>query len=1162
MKLQQVKLSGFKSFVDPTTITVHGQLVGIVGPNGCGKSNVIDAVRWVLGESSAKQLRGESMADVIFNGSIKRKPVSRAAVELVFDNSQKLITGLWSSYGEISIKRVLSRQGESSYYINNQQVRRKDITELFLGTGVGSKGYAVIEQGMISKIIESRPEDMRLFLEEAAGVSRYRERRKETLQRLRDTEENLQRLEDIHSEIFKQLASLEEQAKVAKLHQQLSHDLRSSQTLALALKVRDAHSILSDANHLIAHCEEELRVLGYQLEEVNLQLSSAQEHKALAEQKLQELMQQFNDHRTSLARVEERYKHYSELLKRFENESVDLAAKESEVTEDVVELSLQIENIEDQIATKQDELSEQTLAREELQLMVEDRQAKYDAILQQVTRRQDAINDVRHELELLQNSLKHKIQQKTNLSTRLARLEQEGHGLDFDENYHFIKEEIVLVEEELISNEIMRGECEQNLERLKNEQLIINEKLSQWQRTLAASDGKIATLRQLLTTVHTENEEDIFTASDTRELWQYLEVTTGYEQALEVALSNLLASKVISDVGSLRQIPSHEVGVWFTQSTAQDIVPITNSLSSYVKISDPQLHNLYFYLNDYCLLDDLASAASLPRGVLGVTRDGHLASCDYIIYNAGSSTSNVLQHQHQLLAEEDQYALSCAQIDSCEIELQTVNDKLTRRGNDLTSLSAKHGRLVSKKHELQLEFTKQEQIYVQNQRHQERITQERILLQQEVAHLSGEIEELEIQLEDLQLKSVELNEAGLDVEVEKVERETSLQLSKNRLQELDARANQLIIDNQLLQQQKQHSSALIEEKRLQLAAAKHKLAELSNERQTVNSSDQAQEILLLQEKIAAVATNMQQSQQKLDELSNKIIGLKNSASSLNANYQKNLEKINQTKFRQQEQNILLSTYQEQLTHLGLTYSDLDKLATDSQQSIAAIAEHCKQLEQQITGLGLVNLKAIEDLEAASVHQRELWLQIEDLRAAIVTLSDAIAQIDGETRKLLQNTFDTLNQAIVVYFRTLFGGGSARLALTDGDILQAGIQIFAEPPGKKNSTIHLLSGGEKALAAMSFVFALFSLNPAPFCLLDEVDAPLDDANTQRFCNLVQELANKTQFVYISHNRLAMEMADQLVGVTMQEKGVSTVVSVSLTEAIRHSIDDEMIGATAH
>ena len=1153
MKLQQIKLSGFKSFVDSTAIEVHGQLVGIVGPNGCGKSNVIDAVRWVLGESSAKQLRGDSMLDVIFNGSIKRKAVSRATVELIFDNSAKSLYGLWNTYDEISIKRLISRQGESNYYINNQQVRRKDINELFLGTGVGTKGYAVIEQGMISRIIESKPEDMRLYIEEAAGVSKYREKRKETLQRLSDTAENLQRLEDIHSEIIKQLSTLKEQAQVAELHQQLNQELNTKQTLVMAIKVHDANKILAEANQFIQHCEDELRVLGYQLEEVNQNLTVEQDKKAIQEQRLQDLMQQFNELRTALARVEERYKHYSDLLKRFENESTDLAAKEQEIKQEIEELAIQSENIAEKIADNQFEISEQTLCREEQQQLVETQQEKYNQIAEQVSNRQSGSAKLKHELDLLQNNLRHKQQQKTNLSTRLARLLEEGNTLDFDQNYHFIKEEIELVAEDLLTNESLLEQKNQQSEQYKQQVENLQRELNQQQQLLAGCNAKIATLNDLLSSKNDADNSDTLFTKIVGELWQALEVEAGYERVLEVALGNLLQSKVLADLSELNTTPKQALNIWL--SNTQAVTVQAGSLSERLKLRDENLQGVYGYLNNYYLLDNVEQHKQLAPGQYGITRDGHLASRDFIRYHANSDGHSLLQYQQQLQQEElEQQCLSDIS-DELQTKLASQQQLQQQLHNDIISLDAKHKRLLVKKHDLQLEFTKQEQIYVQNKRHQERVAQESELLTHEISHLDLEIEELELQLEDKHLAHEELDLAAQDIEMERLEHETALQLAKNKLQDLDNKINRYIIDNQLLQQQKLNAQNLSEEKKLYLAAAAQKLAELSQERQSFNSNDQAQEIMQLQQQIAEIAAQMQETQQGLDQLSNKIIGLKNQASSLNSNYQRNLEKINQTKFKQQEQQILLSTYQENLAKLELTIPELEEMLQQNQQSLSALSSACRELEQQIAALGLVNLKAIEDLANASGKEQELLSQIEDLQTATATLRDAIEHIDGETRTLLQTTFEKLNQAIVVYFRTLFGGGDARLALTDKDILIAGVQIFAEPPGKKNSTIHLLSGGEKALAAMSFIFALFSLNPAPFCLLDEVDAPLDDANTQRFCNLVQELSSKTQFVYISHNRLAMEMADQLVGVTMQEKGVSTVVSVSLIDAVKHAVDAE-------
>lgn len=1147
MRLQQVKLSGFKSFVDSTAIDVYGQLVGVVGPNGCGKSNVIDAVRWVLGESSARQLRGESMMDVIFNGSIKRKPVSRATVELIFDNSQKLLQGLWNTYDEISIKRLISRQGESIYYINNQQVRRKDITDLFLGTGVGTKGYAVIEQGMISKIIESKPEDLRQYVEEAAGVSKYRERRRETLLRLGDTAENLQRLEDIHSEIIKQLGTLREQAQVATTYQNLNQELRAAQILVLALKVRDATQSLSDANQFIRHCEDELRVLGYQLEEINQQISIEQDARMAKELELNSLVERFNETRTQLARVEERFRHYSDLLKRFENESLNLASREEEINQEITTIEEELLIATERREDIRFELDELNLNRDDLSLVVDEKQEAYNLVAEQVNNRQGVINSLRHELDLLSNSLSHKRQQKQTLQTRQNKLQEEVNELDFDQNYYFIREEIELVNDDLLNDEIVLQDKQAKLDEVTLKVKELQQEANTGNQKLAAIEGKIHTLQQLVANI--TSDDGLTEMGEYAELWQKLQVTSGYELALEAVLKNLLHAKLVDNNFNLAHVPNDKLSLW--RQTEQNYSVNPDSLAQFVKLQDNNLSNIYNILNQVYVIDDVANYQILPSGMIGVTVDGHLATADYVIYHATKGEQSILQLKQQLETFEAEAEVLQERliVQNQELLNQQQNEQQLR--NDISSLDGKRKRLIDKRHELQLEFTKQEQIYLQNQRHQERIKQELALIAQDVVHITEDVADLEIQLEDKQIGYEEVVEANQDIELQRVEAETSLQLAKNRLQDIDGRANKLIVDNQLVNQQIQHANELISDKRLQLQAAKQKLQELSSEREECNSSEQAQEIILLQEKISAIATDMQIVQKELDEQSNKLITLRNRAGSINSNYQKNLEKINSTKFRQQEQNILLSTYNEQLAKNKVEHDELVNLATECSDTVDELNRKISKLEAEISALGLVNLKAIEDLAESGAKEQELFGQIEDLQAAKLTLEQAIEQIDGETRKLLQITFDSLNEAIAVYFRTLFGGGNARLALTDKDILQAGIQIYAEPPGKKNATIHLLSGGEKALAAMSFVFALFSLNPAPFCLLDEVDAPLDDANTQRFCNLVQELSAKTQFVYISHNRLAMEMADQLVGVTMQEKGVSTVVSVSLVDAVKHA-----------
>ena len=1142
MKLQQIKLSGFKSFVEATNIDVYGQLVGIVGPNGCGKSNVIDAVRWVLGESSARQLRGESMMDVIFNGSLKRKPVSRATVELVFDNSAKALNGLWNTYDEVSIKRLISRQGDSIYYINNQQVRRKDITDLFLGTGVGTRGYAVIEQGMISRIIESKPEEMRNFVEEAAGVSKYRERRKETLARLSDTADNLQRLEDIYSEVIKQLEELNEQAKVATHHQDLTKQLKDTQILNLAVKISQSNSILSESNQFIKSCEEELQVFGYQLEEINNQLIDEQAEKSVCEESLQELVEKFNAARTNLARVEERYKHYSDLLRRFENESETLGQKEIEINAEIEVLNDKLIDIDAQLDEKQLSLSELSISREDLAVSLEDEEARVSEILEQFSSKQDVVNKLKHDLDLLNNSLNHKKQQLGNLQSRQAKLLEESNTLDFDENYHFIKEEIELLEDELSQCLITIEESQLRHENVNAELDDVRLQNNNENKQLASLQAKLEMLHQLLKSASSQDS----TESNTQQVWQYLEIDVKYTKAIEAALGFILKTQLVGDGTDLACTQENKYGYWLNKDS--QVKPDASSLAQYVNITDERLSGIYSVLNEFVLVENVQ--VKLPNNQTGVTLDGHLCTDNYVIYNVGYGEQNLLELNQQKNETEAELNLLQNQIEASENRLNELQQTAKSISNDIISLEAKHKRLIAKKHDLQLDFTKQEQIFLQNKRHKERIESELAIIQEDANILDESIESLEIKLDDTQIDYEEKLSANQDSELQKIEAETSLKLAKDRVTVLDSKINQLVIDNQILNQNKQHTKETIEDKKIQLSAAKLKLQELSQERDECKSSNQAQEIIELQQDIAEVARQMQDKQTKLDEISNKIIASKNKASSINSSYQRTQEKINQMRFKEQEQKILLSTYNEQLSDDELGLEQLAEIAKNCTESIEELTRKIKRIESEVESLGLVNLKAIEDLAKAQEKEKDLVTQVQDLNSAKATLEEAIAHIDNETRILLQDTFDKLNQAVDVYFKTLFGGGDAKLSLTEADILNAGVQIYAAPPGKKNATIHLLSGGEKALAAMSFIFALFSLNPAPFCLLDEVDAPLDDANTQRFCNLVGELSSKTQFVYISHNRLAMEMADQLVGVTMQEKGVSTVVSVSLVDAIKH------------
>lgn len=1157
MKLTQIKLAGFKSFASPTTLDIQGKLVGIVGPNGCGKSNVIDAVRWVLGESSAKQLRGESMQDVIFNGSLKRKPVSRASVELVFDNSHNILSGLWNNYNEIAIKRLLSRSGESVYYINNQVVRRRDITELFLGTGVGTKGYAVIEQGMISRIIEAKPEELRIYLEEAAGVSKYREKRKETVNRLQDTKANLVRLEDIQSELIKQIESLTEQAQIAKYYQSLHEDLKHKQLLQVLIKMTKADGALAEINTNIERLELELAETVNKIEIIEDELRNKSEVKIERESELLQLTNQFNNLRTNLARLEERKRHDLELKER-------LIKERHALNEQLGGIDTHISELKEMVLESQEQVSANLLLIEEKQFIKEEQSTQFATIeddyhtaLDVVGNFNAELNQSKHQLDLLNNTLLHKKNQFNNLTGRLKKLEHAtgSNILDFNQNYFALKDEVAEIAIELESLVVKKTNLTEQINAQDNIKSDNLNQIHQAKNSLASINAKIHTLGDLIKRSSLANDDiDILVNKlDLAPLWESLTVAPGYELAVGVALQNIVNAIAVDDLLQIKRVPEQKIALWLNNNT--EVVAKDNTLAKFVKIQDSKLNALNSILNQYQVFASFAEVINnWDKSSKAVTLDGHLIELEYIVFNANNGQSHILEHKNQLETLSQERLLIEERLLVLEQTHQDTLGSLHNLNAELTIIEDNYKLKFKLQHDLALEFTKQEQIYVQTKAHQERVSQEITLLNQEIEYISDELSEIELKVEEAQLKIDKLNESKGGAELHKVERETAFNLAKNSLSDIDNQINQLIIDNQLLKQKEQNLSGLVEDKLHQVEQIKQRLFGVTDEEQNrsrVNNNEE--ELQLLQEQIGELALLLEEQNNKIGEINALISQIKNNLTATITQKEQQYDKLNQLRLKQQEQNLFLHNHQETLVGLELSEdADVSEILSNNKLNLNELQNGIHQIQEQISALGLVNLKAIEELELATNKNNDLLAQVRDLFEAIETLENAITQIDGETRKLLEATYTKVGESFNVYFKTLFGGGSAKLELTEKDILRAGLNIFAEPPGKKNSSIHLLSGGEKALTAMSLVFAFFNLNPAPFCLLDEVDAPLDDANTARFCNLVKELADKTQFVYISHNRLTMEIADQLVGVTMQEKGVSTTVSVTLVDAIKHVV----------
>jgi chromosome segregation protein len=1159
MRLQKIKLSGFKSFVDTTTIDIAGNLVGIVGPNGCGKSNVIDAVRWVLGESSAKQLRGENMQDVIFSGSTQRKPVSRASVELTFDNSAKLLSGMFGNFDEVAVRRVLARSGESSYYINNQLVRRKDITELFLGTGLGSKGYAVIEQGMISKIIDAKPEELRFYLEEAAAVSKYREKRRETLAKLADTQENLLRITDINCELEKQIAVLRIQAADAEKYQAVKDDLNKQQVALHKHKLSTAVTLLDQLNTRGQDLTKQLTSVVELVETTDKELNSQYTLKQDRDGQLAQLVLQFNNTRTMVARLEERVQQTKSLQQRLANEKDKLVSERLELEKTLSVAEVQINQSKEQIQTNLTIFNKQQQIYQAELHNFKAIEVKYNEQVTLKEQSQHNLQQAQHKHDLLDNSYKHKNQQLANLLTRLNRLNQEKSEnlLDLNQGYQKLELELAELEPALL-------ELNNKLAMLKADKLLIVEQINNTMRELDKFNLEINTCNSKVSfyqeqlkqaSNNTVNSKEIELESlDT--LWQGLVVESGYELAVEVALREVLHALKVKDLSQITNIPDQKLVLWFGQGEQLTATNLSlASLDKFVTLGSKQFSRVSNILSHYIVADNLTEALTqlqqLDYGYTLVTLDGHLVNQDYIVLNAKSS-SNPLQYKaiiNQLTQQVNEFesqklsqkqALAISQQQLAKVEQQLI---------ELDNLYNSKSRL---KHELQIKLAKEEQVVLQNKAYQEKVLNEYQLLNQEVGRVQNELSQLELQRDELKStldglqQQLNLNQANY------TQIDNNYKTGKIKLDELNTAVNQASLDNKLLNQQLTANELVINGKKQQLQLINQKITHIENEHNGIILDKESQELSGLQSQLLVFTNDISESNQKLAQLGQEISLVKAKHGQLVKNRDELYSKQNQLQLKQQEQQLLINSELESLKSLDQDVTNNFSDLIDDSITIKQYEKNIKSLKEQIEMLGLVNLKAISDLKDSTTKHNEVIARVSDLREAISTLENVIKKIDGETRTILNNTYNKVNLAFADYFTTLFGGGGASLELTDSDILNAGIQVFAKPPGKKNSSLQLLSGGEKALTAMSLIFAFFNLNPTSFCLLDEVDAPLDDANTSRFCNLVQQLSKNTQFVYISHNRLTMEMANQLVGVTMQEKGVSTVVSVNLVDAIKHAV----------
>ncbi|MES2887481.1 MAG: chromosome segregation protein SMC [Pseudomonadota bacterium] len=1170
MRLNSIKLSGFKSFAEPTHFQLPGQLVGVVGPNGCGKSNIMDAVRWVLGESKASELRGESMQDVIFNGSGQRKPASRASVELVFSNEDARAGGQWNRFTEIAVKRVLTRDGTSSYYINNQPVRRRDVQDVFLGTGLGPRAYAIIGQGTISRIIESRPEELRLFLEEAAGVSKYKERRRETENRLKDTRENLTRVDDILRELNSNLEKLEKQAEVASRYRELQDQGTLKLNQLWFLKHRDAAQEQSRIEGEVRLAINQLESRMADLRQGEAELETLRQAHYAAGDALHGAQGALAEAALEVSRLEERIRYVTQGRERLAQRLAELQAQTAQWAERQDTAQAELE----EIAAQLDGADEQT---ELLAAQAEDQAARLPDLEDSVRLAQShnaeqrgRVAQVQQQIQVLAAESRITEEQSRQLSTRRDRLgaEQRQLATPDTERLGELQGQWSQAQEHQSLSEARLHELTDALPALDDERRQRQASFNQESTRQADLSARLDALQALQDKVQTEGKLQPWLAQQGLEglqgLWTQLHIEPGWETALEAVLRERMGALEISrleTVGAFALNAPPAKLAFYTNTVvsapapASPVAPGLTRLSDWLRLSDAGLKSL---LTDWLagvhtapeLAQALAARQHLAHGEVVVTPQGHAVSAASVsFYAPDSEQAGLLARAQEIENLQRQLKAQNLMTDEARSALVRAEAAYTEASGRLGGLRRDASEAQARAHQLQVEVLGLKQQV-------EQTAQRRGQLGDELAELDAQLEALaerratgEARFETLDMELATSQERHTELEDAVISAERQLTQAREQLRTLERQAQEAQYSGRALQARRGELQRSLETAAQQLATQTQAIAQLEDERRNLSDSvdqsglDEALALKLDRE----AALGAQRSQ--YDDLNLRLRRADEQRLAHEQSLQPLRDRLTQLQLEAQAAQLGGAQYLEQLTAAEVDLSALAQGIEDGGVKLHGLQSEIDRINREIATLGAVNLAALDELSAARDRKTFLDAQNADLNDAIGTLEDAIHKIDLETRALLGSTFDQVNAHFGSMFPRLFGGGNAKLVMTGDEILDAGVQVMAQPPGKKNSTIHLLSGGEKALTAIALVFAIFQLNPAPFCLLDEVDAPLDDANTERYAKLVHAMSSETQFLFISHNKIAMEMAEQLIGVTMQEQGVSRIVAVDMQAAVR-------------
>jgi len=1169
VRLTSIKLSGFKSFAEPTNFMLPGQLVGVVGPNGCGKSNIMDAVRWVLGESKASELRGESMQDVIFSGTTIRKAASRASVELVFNNDDHRAGGQWGQFAEVAVKRVLTRDGNSSYFINNQLVRRRDVQDVFLGTGLGPRAYAIIGQGTISRIIESRPEELRLFLEEAAGVSKYKERRRETANRLNDTRDNLTRVEDILRELNANLDKLDKQAAVATQYKNLLSRSTNKQHQLWFLKRSEAESeqarIRQEGLRLLTELESrtaDLRRTESELETLRQAHYAAGDQVNQAQGALYESTADVGKLEAEIRFVVEGRRRVELRLNQLKEQASQWAEREQQAHDELEQLSGQGMSAEEHaeiLAAQMEDQAHQLPALEDAH-----RQAQGQANTQRQT-----VVSVQQAIGVLAAEQRSVDEQSRQLNLRRDKLGADRQALvlpdesRLDELRSQLEEATQAQEEAAARLEDWQDQVPMLDDERRQRQQALNTEMA----TVAQLSAKLDALRALQEKVQTSGKLQPWLARQgldgLQPLWKRLHIQSGWETALEAALRERMGALEVSRLDMLRAFASDAPAArlaFYSLPQADGPAPASGlpRLAHLLQLHDAGLQALMADWLQGChtastLEEALAQREQLQTGQSIYTPAGHAVSRHGVtFYAADSEQAGLLARAQEMEHLDKEVRANTLIADEARSRLARAEaahaDAMQRLGATRTQATQAQSRC----HELQVEVLRLSSQAEQSRQRREQLASDQAEVDAQLEELQerrltaeARFEELDMQLADAQERHAQLEDRVMDTE-------RRLNQAREQLRALERQAQEATFAQRSLQARQGELARAVDTARQQLAGIAQEEQRAHDEMARLSDAAAQGGLQEALEKKMAREQALAARRSEYDDLSAKL----RAADELRLKLERELDPMRQriTEFQLKEQaaRLAFEQYTVQLAEAGQDSPEaLQALAegvATEQVKLQGLQSEIDRLQREMAALGPVNLAALDELAAASERKLFLDAQSADLNEAIATLEDAIKKIDGETRELLGSTFETVNTHFGKMFPELFGGGQAKLMMTGDEILDAGVQVMAQPPGKKNQTIHLLSGGEKALTAIALVFAIFQLNPAPFCLLDEVDAPLDDANTERYAKLVSSMSRGTQFLFISHNKIAMEMAEQLIGVTMQEQGVSRIVAVDMEAAV--------------